>query len=352
MIASDLRFEGFDAQSWMNLLSLFDPGLRARVARQPRTSDAPDASLQLGEARQGTLIVVVDGDRRVLTALHSGRGAIEGLELTDPERLCEQTSTTRCFILRQGLVEEIFERLSIALRPDDDYATQWLTLGRIVRELREAGWLEAWPAPLAKVPLPTETMIARAFDLALPEGHSIVLALWEGSRLWTAAALYRQDGGIRSVVGPDAIARWTGPLGGDFTRDYRVIADSVGRALGPLHLGLFAEAHTFERLVRSREPGAWVRAVAVRDVILHPTPPSIGVALGADAANALLQRSSRILGGLDLRSMLSPMTSYLRERIVELRGVTSTLGFDPLEVLAAWMNRAPERDESNDSDGG
>jgi len=348
VISSDLLFEGFDSRTWTNLLSLFDPGLDARINREPPSSDAAEGVPSPASNRQGTLVVVVDEARRVLTAVHSGRGAIDGLEIESPRALCKRYAATRCYVLRRGALEDAFEQLAIRMRPTDDYVSQWMTFAAIVRELREAGQFEAWPAPLAKLPIPTSTMMRRTFDLVLPEGHTFLLALWEGTNLWTAAALHREHDAIQTIAGPDAIARWVGPLGGDYMRDYRIVADAVGQSLGPLHLGVFAEAATVRRLLQSYASGEWARAIATREVIVYPTPPSMMVAIGADAAGAALQASSKLIGDLPIWSMIEPLTDFIRGRVSELRSLGSTLGFNPLEALASWMGREEAADTDSE----
>ena len=119
-----------------------------------------------------------------------------------------------------------------------------------------------------------------------------------------------------------------------------MISDAVARAVAPVHLGVFTDLSTLRRLLRTFEPGAWTRAVAVRDVIVHPTPPYVAVALGADAVRAAAKESARWLGGIDALSQLAPLARYVRGRVAEVASVSATLGFDPLQVLAMWLRRA------------
>ncbi|MEQ8454681.1 MAG: hypothetical protein RLO52_27085 [Sandaracinaceae bacterium] len=345
MISENLRFEGFDSRSWTNLISLFAPNVPARMASDAAASDAPELEAQpdAKEKADGALVVVLDDRERVLKALHTVRGRIKGLEYPGHDalpQLAERWRAAQVYVLREGVIEEIGERLAKRIERGEDYVSQLLVVARTIREMNEAGLLHTWPRPMASVPIPTIGMVRRALDTVLPDERAMVLVVWNGAAPWTGMALRRRGGNIDLVAGPDLIARWSGPLGGDWRRDYRVISDAVARAVAPVHLGVFTDLSTLRRLLRTFEPGAWTRAVAVRDVIVHPTPPYVAVALGADAVRAAAKESARWLGGIDALSQLAPLARYVRGRVAEVASVSATLGFDPLQVLALWLRRA------------
>ena len=346
MLSADVRVEGFDQRSWTHLISLFAPPVVTRMERAPLSSDAPELDAATDrQGAEGTLLLVVSEDQRVLKAVHTVRGRVKDLAWSASaplSELAERYGARRVIVLRQGVVEEVQERVAARLHRDDDYLAQWLVVARAVRESMDAGAIQVWPRPFASMPIPTARVVWRAVDSVLPDEHAMVLAVWSGSRIWTAVALRRRRGEIDLVAGPDRIARWAGPLGGDWRRDHRIVADAVARHVAPVHVGIYGELESVEALLRSREAGAWARAVAVRDVIVHPTPPYVAVALGADAARAVASRSARRLGGVDALAMLAPVGTYLRGRVQEITSVTSTLGFDPLKALAAWLERADD----------
>jgi hypothetical protein len=347
LISPTLRFEGFDARSWTNLLSLFAPNVTARLSTEGADSDAPEleAHERISSPR-GSLILVLDDRDRVLKALHTVYGRVDGeLKYEGPdslEALAASHGARSCAALREGVIEEIGERLARRAERGEDYIAQWLLVLRTFRELSEAGLVHTWPRPLANVPIPTMGVVRRAFDTVLPEDHAMVSVIWNGSSTWTGLVLRRTGGAIDLVAGPDLIARWAGPLGGDWRRDYRVITDAVERAVAPVHLGIYSEVATIRALLRSADPGAWARTVAVRDVIVHPAPPYVAVALGADAVRAVARESARFLGGIDALGSLAPIASFVRGRVAEVASVTATLGFDPLKVLAVWLRRAED----------
>lgn len=238
MISPHLRFEGFDARSWTNLLSLFAPGLRDRVNEEAADTDVPETDV--GEANAepnaGTLVIIRADDGRVLKAFHTTRGRVRDLRYDGPqdlERVAKAYHSLRALELREGVLDELAESMALRLERSDDYATQWLVVARIVRELTEAGKIHSWPHPVADVPVPTAGMVRRALDVVLPDEHALVVVLWEGGAPWTAFALRRRDGVIDLAAGPDMILRWTGPLGGDWRRDHRIVASAVSRAVAP-----------------------------------------------------------------------------------------------------------------------
>jgi hypothetical protein len=339
MISGSIRLEGFDARSWTQLVGLFAPP----VVRDARPS--PDRAT-------GTLVLVVSRTGRVRKAFHSSRGPVPELSRTtygDPGELVNLARLHRAYrvlVVREGALEEISDRIALRLHRDDDYLAQWLVVIRAVREALDAGHLQLYPRPFAGLPVPTAPMIHRALDAIVPEDTALVLATFDGDALVTAVALRRKHGEIDRVLGPDLLTRWTGALGGDWRRDHRVLTDAVAEHVAPVHLGLYAQHDDLRALLRNAQPGAWARAVATRALIVQPSPPYVAVALGADAVRAAAVRSSRMLAGIDALAPLAPFARLIRGRVSEIASVTSTLGFDPLKMLAAWLDRVDPEVES------
>ncbi|MFO0712483.1 MAG: hypothetical protein U0353_21710 [Sandaracinus sp.] len=366
MISEDVRIQGFDARAFTNLVSLFAPNVVYRHERDPIDSDAPELAPHLpeeGEVRDGTLVVVVSDRGTVRKAFHTVHGRVRDLELESPERLegvPERYGAKRVIVLREGVLEDLFARASARMHREDDYVAQWLQVVRAIREEMDAGRLVIHPRPFTSVPLPTSQLVRRTLDSVLPDDRSFVLAVWRGHSLWTAAALRRRAGEIDWVAGPDQLLAWTGPLGGDWRRDHRVLSQAVTAHIAPVHLGLYGDLRSVRRLLRSREAGAWAKAVASREVILHPTPPYVAVALGADAVRRVAQKSTDLLGRLGVTERLDPLRQLvpvlgaLRGRVAEVASVTQTLGFDPLKLLAQFLERVDPDDadeEASDVDG-
>ena len=356
MISAELRFEGFDVRSWTHLLSLFMPGMQERLEREATLTDAPVA--EQNPTRAGTIWIVDDDEATVLTAQHSLRGRIEeliGQPLVDtPEALCARYGAHRCLILREGVMDELAERLALRYQSDEGYASQWVGLFRSARELLDGGAIQLWPNPMANVPIPSAGAMRRAMELALPDDRAAVMVLFEPrgemGQLWTAAAIRRRAGEIDLVAGPDLIQEWTGPLGGDWRRDYRIIVDAVTRAVAPVHVGIFSEPATIRTLLRGGEAGNWARQVAVRDLVIHPLPRTYGLALGADAMRGVGVASRRMLGGLDIVGGVIPFMQKVRAQVTQVATISETLGFDPMQVLAAMLQRG-EPSEDDPSEG-
>jgi hypothetical protein len=356
MISPDLHFEGFDSTSWTNLISLFAPGVRDRIGADAPATDSPEIGRTISSAPDptptGTIVIVESHGGDVLKALHSARGRIRDLDYKGPddlERIREDYGARQAIVLREGVLEELTERLALRLSKGDDYLTQVLQLLRAFRELEDAGLILIHPNPVANIPVPSNATVARALDIILPDDHAFVAVLWRRREPWTAVALRRRNGMIDYVAGPDLISQWTGPLGGDFRRDYRIIARAVAEHMAPVHVGIYSEVRTMQQLLRDPDPGAWASHVATRDVILHPAPPYAAVALSADAIRAAASTSARILGGIDLFGIVKPLTEYVRGRVSELSSVTDTLGFNPLTVLAAALSRSDSDRSDTDS---
>ena len=342
----DIRFEGFDAAQWASLLDLLRPDTRGR---------------------QGTLLIAVDEARRVLNAVVLGRGPVT-LESpvsagVDLRGLCREHGVARAILTVEGAFEEIAERLALgwlaasreahALHADPGASHAWnhdlmqfLALLRAVREVEAAGWLSTWP-PLPGAPLPTSSTVRRAFDLLLPVGHSFALVLYDDNEVATGVALSRRRDGIDQVVGPERLLAWAGPLSGDYHRDHRALAHGIGTHLAPLHLGVYGQRRTLERLLRVPDPGAWVTAVAAREILVHPTPTYVAVALGADALRSFTRATSELLGGTELLTLFRPLGQALRERIPEATSLSETLGWNPLATLARALrpSSAGQREE-------
>jgi hypothetical protein len=249
-------------------------------------------------------------------------------------RLCREHRVRRGVALRLGTIEELTERAAEQVTRTDDYAAQWLALLTATRELEREGSLYFWPEQRPAVPLPTPQVLAKALDVVLPDERSFVAVLWEDTELWTALILRRRGGQIDLVGGPELVQEIVGPLGGDFRRDQRLVSRAIGDSIAPVQVGLYAQRRRFERLLRDAEPGAWVKAIALRDVIIDPSPAYVHFAVGADALRATARRTSQLFGGIDFMSFIEPAARYAREQIAHVASVSGMLGFNPLEVLA------------------
>lgn len=328
MLTVDVRFEGFSGESWQRLLDVWKPRASPeREATRPR----------------GGLLAVQDGGR-LRKLLHTQRGRLE-LSPTWPlplAELAELHDASWAILATTGALEEIMERFGTRAARTDDMTMQLLKLANIVREMMIEGALEMWPRRLKGFPLPNEAVVRRTMDSICPSPQALVLGLFKGGDLWTALAARRRGPGFDVISGPEELRQEMGLLSGDWRRDYRHLARAVEFRYAELAFGCFAEVDTFRALLVDPRPGAWSRAVAVRDVVLSPVPSAVGLALGVDGARFAFEGLRRASGRLDVFGVLDPMLTMVRSTLgtaVGDRDVTTTLGFDPMAALRALLRR-------------
>ena len=276
MLTKDVRFEGWTTQDWGRLLSLW--------------KSTPENGSSAGEAgrraNSGGLLVIHSGGR-VRKILHTNKGRIEKDGETWPTPLAELAAKHGArWVLSAtaGSLEKIAERLGARCRREDDLSTQARRLLEIVRELIGAGIIEIWPNRIDRLALPYHPVLENTFEAIYPPGHLIFIALFDEGELFTSIALERQKGGISRIIGPDDLRPRLSFLSGDFHRDYRYALAAAEDMLGPVAFGCFSELAIFRGLQNERSWGAWLRALAVRDVIVTPTKGSLAAPLAADAA--------------------------------------------------------------------
>lgn len=275
MLTADVRFEGFGADDWTRVLALVAPG-----------HDSADDG-RAGEPRGG-LLALHDG-ARVVKLVHTLAGRLDprGEPWPVPAReLAERHRARWALVAARGALDELLDRFAARLRRDDDLVTQSLSFVRVARELADEGAIEVFPRRFERTPLPSPSLVRGALDALCPAGQVVLVGAFDDGELSTAVALRRDDAGVSRIVGPESLRPRMGPIGGDFRRDYRWLVRAAEEAVGPVALGLFGETATLRSLRLAREPGAFARAVAVRDVVLTPIPPGLVVGLGLDAALA------------------------------------------------------------------
>ncbi len=280
MISEDFAFFGFDERSWERLVSLFVKDDRPR----------------------GVLVVVVNRAAVPVAAFHTERGSIDTATLPPPgapEALCEATQARACIIMRQRGMGEIVDYLRDPIDPDQDFVTRIMCFAHALRELGNGNWLRIWPNPFPQRLLSAAPAAKPAADLFLPDGQSLVLGVFEGGELWTGAALRRHGGGLEVFAGPEAMSEWAGPLGGAWERDHRVLTRAVERELGPVHLGLYMERATAERLFGNRQAGEWALAFATRELVANPLPSFVAAGLGLDVVRSAAQVAMQVFEGLE-----------------------------------------------------
>lgn len=328
MLTADVRFEGWTTETWTRFLHLWKP--RATPDREPT------------RPRGGVIAIHEGGRLRKLLHTHGGR-----LDPASPwpvplAELAETHNASWALAAHAGALEEVMERFGARLSRGDDLTSQALLVVTIVREMLQEGLVERWPRRLSGVPPPTQTMVHRAMDALCPDGDAMVLGLFRGGELWTAAAARRRGNGFDVLAGPEELRPRMGVLSGDWRRDYRHLARAVEEVYAPCAMGCFADVERFRELQVDPQPGAWGRAAIVRDVVLSPMPVGVRLALGADGARFAFESFRTFAGKSDRLRRLEPYMARARKRLGSVAGerdVSATLGFDPLAALRALLRR-------------
>jgi hypothetical protein len=243
--------------------------------------------------------------------------------------------------MRLGALDEVMERFGARSQRSDDLTDQSIKFVEIGQEMISEGAIATWPQRLRGFPLPTPHVARRALDALVGEGHTLALGLFDSAGLWTAFVARRRGPAFDLIAGPDELRPALGLLSGDWRRDYRHFARAVEDRYGPLGFGCFAELSTFRALQTDTSPGAWTRAVAVRDIVIARMPVAVGLALGLDGARYALQGLLAVTGRIPPLAACGPMLAAARKRVAKVTGkdVAALLGFDPLEAIRALLER-------------
>jgi hypothetical protein len=345
VLTPDVRFEGWTTEDWIRFVRLWQP----RAATPDREPNRP---------RGGVFVVHEDGE--VLKLLHTKHGRLDpssaspapdqagaralALRTGQPSAL-EQVAAVHhaswALGMRLGALDEVMERFGARARRGDDLTAQALQLVTIVRELIDEGAIAAWPQRLRGLPVPTPHVVRRTLDALCPDGHAVVLGLFDADGLWVSFAARRRQGAFDVIAGPDELRPALGLLSGDWRRDYRHLARAVEDRYAPLAFGCFAEVACFRALQTDGHAGAWARAVAVRDVVLAPMPLAVGVGLGVDGARYALKGLRVLTERIAPLAAIGPLLDAARARVAKVTGkdVGALLGFDPLAALRALLER-------------
>lgn len=323
MISEDFAFFGFDETSWDRLVSLV-------------VGD---------DDRPGVVVLVVNRAAVPVAAFHTAHGSIDPAGLPGPgdlEALCDAAGARACIVMRDRAMGDVAAYLCAPLDPSQDFATRVMRFVHVLRELGNGHWVRVWPNPFPDVLLAAAPAAKSATDLFLPDGHTVVLGIFEDGALWTGAVVRRNGGSIDVLAGPRAISQWAGPLGGAWERDHRVLTRAIERELGPVHLGLFMGRDTAERLFGGRQAGDWALCFASRRLVVHPLPASAATGLGVDVLRGAAQLAMQVLDGLEPEEIGGIAQGFWRG-FTDGKGLEGLLGFSPAEVLSSAWAKAQSR---------
>ena len=335
MISEDFAFFGFDDASWDRLVSLF-------LGQHDE------------ETPHGVLVVVVDAERAPVACFHTAAGSLDPATLPEAanlEGLCEATEAGACIVMRERAMADIEDYLVEPLDPNQDFVTRVMRFAHVLRELGNGNWLRIWPNPLPDLVLSAVPAAKPAIDFLLPDGHSVVLGVFEEGELWTGAILRRSAGGLDLFAGPFAISEWAGPLGGAWRRDHRVLTRAIERELGPIHVGLFMELHTAQALLAGRQAGDWAMAYATRRLIVNPLPSYAAAGLGIDVLSGAAQYAIQALEQMDPEEIVGIARGFWRG-LTDGKGLEGLLGFSPAQMISGALEKAfsepPPKDDASE----
>ena len=309
MISEDFAFFGFDDTSWDRLVSLF---LGGNGEERPR----------------GVLVLVIDSERMPVACFHTATGSVDPATLPDVptlEALCDATEAGACIVMRERAMADLADYLAEPIDPGQDFATRVMRFAHVLRELGNGNWLRIWPNPLPDLLLAAAPAAKPAMDFLLPDGHSVVLGVFEDGQLWTGAVLRRNGGTFDVLAGPAAMSEWAGPLGGAWHRDHRVLTRAIERELGPLHIGFFMERTTAQTLLTGRQAGEWAIAFATRELMVHPLPGYAAAGLGIDVLSGAAQVALAALDGMDSEEIITIAQGFWRG-LTDGKGIEGLLG--------------------------
>jgi hypothetical protein len=328
VLTADCRFEGWTATDWTRFVSLWKP--RATAEREPTRP-------------RGGVFVIHDG-ARVRKLLHTQSGRLEAPRARWPIPLAEMAGehhASWAVAAHAGALDEVMERFGARARRSDDLTVQSLLLLQILREMIAEGAIDHWPRRL-NIPAPTDVMVKRAVDALCPDGLAICLGMFKDGGLYTSFVARRRGASFDVIAGPDELRPAMGLLSGDWRRDYSHLVRVAEDRYAPLAFGCFAEVDTFRDLQVDARPGAWGRAVVVRDVILGPIPMAVGIALGVDGTRYALEHLKIITSRIEPFGIFEPALRTARERLGAASGgrdLPAVLGFDPMAALRALLKR-------------
>ena len=318
MISEDLAFFGYDATTWRRLISLF---WGAAGDTEPRL--------------RGVMVVLVDDDIKPTGCFHTivGEIPVETLgPLDNLDELCRRQQARACCLVRDQIAPEVVDYLRPSLDPDRDYVSQVMRLMRLLHRMRNGGLVRMWPNPLAILPLPPAPTAQAALDVLLPCDQCVVLAVFDEGGLWTGGVL-RRGKELDLLAGPTAMLDWTGPLGGDWRRDHRLLLDAVEREVAPVQIGMFMSLSAARRVFAERQGGAWALAFAARELILNPMPPYAAAGLGLDGLAGAAQMATMVFEQFDAAELRRVAEGFWRG-FTDGQGLAGLLGFSPTEVIS------------------
>ena len=221
-----------------------------------------------------------------------------------------------------------------ALR-QEDYVGQWLVFYEAIRRLRGRG---IWTSPpvLDLLPPLGEDALARAFDLLVPNGSSVVAYVFDGDAEAVHASIIAtkvggvvdsisMHPGVADLVPQSSIRSWH--------TQYRSINDAVTQRFVAPSISLFTDVATVRRIQRGPNDQL-SRELAQKNLIIDPMPTWLAGLVGGAAAAMIAGKSAQAISRFlpkTARRAAGAMAGVAKDRLRESGAHPfAVLGFDPI----------------------
>lgn len=278
MLDPGLRFEGFDTEDWTRLVEL----LRGRS----------------GSREEAGLIVVHD-QGRVRKALRTEGPATlrSGDPWPQPLAAVARRETAGWVVaLEAGALDAWMDWVGAHVEREHDLLDQLLVAWEGLRDLAVQGRLVTWPTAASSVPVPRRATILRAIGLVCPLGQSVVIAAWDGGKLWTSLAVRTSASGLDWMMGPESFRGPVEAAGSSPNALWSSLLHEVRACMGPVALGVAADKTQWDQIAGTTEVGAWAKAVVGGRILVEPMGRGLAVPLAVDASRMVVSTVRSVMG--------------------------------------------------------
>ncbi len=322
MLSPELELSDLDARHWKNGWRLLTPPGVLAPARWAL------AILDGGVLQQ--LIISGEGAQPLVP--------MPGLSAKALAAWTRTLGVAALLVLERRVIAEVSAEFEAALRMDQDFVAQGLTILRALK--RHAGngvWSE--PPLLELLPVPSDTAVQRTFDLLVPDRSSLVAYVIEDdrSRVHTSIIAVKAGGDITRAANHRAIADLVPEVAfaRDWDKGYRRVLSAVEERFARPSIALFLERATLMRIVTGPSDQL-ARELNAKHVVIDPAPAWLLGLLGGAAVAAMAGRAASALAGMlpqATRDRASALASRARDAFKDSGASPfALLGFDPIEL--------------------
>ena len=278
MLDPGLRFEGFDTDDWTRLVEL----MRGRP----------------GSGDEAGLVVVHDQGRVRKAIRTEGRVSLRSGETWPQplERVARRETARWVVALEAGALDAWMDWVGKGVGRQHDLLDQLLLAWEGLRDLAVQGRLVTWPTAASSVPVPRRAMILRAIGLLCPAGQSVVIAAWDGGKVWTSLAVRTSGSGLDWMMGPESFRGSVEAAGPNPDAMWACLLDRVRERMGPVALGIAADRTQWDQVAGTTELGAWAKAVVSGRVKVEPLGRGLALPLAVDASRMVVSTLRSVLG--------------------------------------------------------